>query len=568
ATVPFKAVIHNLSAVPVRIDSLTDAVSGLPSLHNICGGLIGTTLAANGQTGDAQTCLWSEANYAPPSSAGAKVNIAAVTVSQVGDPTNTASDDDPSAVTSPTPSNGISVDLVKTNDADGDGNYHDAEVAPKEGADVPFRAVITNTSPVAVQLLTLTDENPDHAASPICSNLVNAPTVLQPGAQVTCNWIETDYAWAQNLGAKVDVARVTVGEVGRLSNVAGDNDSSAVTTQAPRISVSLVKTNDADRDATYHDAEVAPGEGADVAFQAVITNTSDVAVRIDAVTDLLPGHPSPHDICGNLLGTVLQPGESVTCTWVESGYAGAPDAGAKVDTASVTVSQVGHPAETATAQDTSAVTTATVPVISITVAKTNDANADGTFTDDETGTAGSTVAFRAVITNTSTVPVVIDSITDVWPGTAGVNECASLIGTTLQPGASVTCDFTVANYTPTAADGAKVNTITVNAHDASDPSNGASAADPSTVRGTEPVVVLGETIAPAPLPRTGVDVDTAVMIAIALVAFGWLLLLNRKILLSVTPRPIDRDVVHAVGTGSVQRIALEKSPRARHGPRR
>ena len=661
ATVPFKAIIHNLSSVPVRIDTLTDAVAGLPSLHPICAGLIGTTLQANGQPGDSQTCLWSEANYAPAPTAGAKLNIAAVTVSQIGDPTNTASDQDTSAVTSPNP--GISVDLVKTNDADGDGNYHDAEVAPAEGAGVPFRAVITNTSNVAVQLLTLTDEFPAHAASAICANLVSAPTVLQPGAQVTCNWTESGYAWAPNLGAKLNVARVTVGQVGNLTNTAGADDSSAVTTTVPQISVGLVKTNDADGDGNYHDAEVAPAEGADVPFRAVITNTSNVAVRIDHLTDLLPGHTTTDDICAGLIGTVLQPGATVTCEWTEAGYAGAagtsakvnvaavevsqvghptntanaqdtsavttavpqisvtivktndadrdgnyhdaevapaegadvpfravitntsnvavridqltdlipgsasadavcasligtvlqpgasatcewteagyagaPDAAAKVNTATVVVSQVGHPDNSATADDTSAVTTSPAPpVISITVAKTNDANGDGVFTDDETANAGSTVTFRAVITNTSPVPVVIDSITDIWPGSAETAECAALIGTTVQPGASVTCEFTVTNYAPNAAAGAKVDTVTVKVHDASDPSNTASAADPSTVRGAAPASVLAEVVTQAPpLPRTGADIDAMLAIGLALIAAGALLMLAQR----AAPRPI------------------------------
>src|SRR5207245_11550317 len=55
--------------------------------------------------------------------------------------------------------------------------------------------------------------------------------------------------------------------------------------------------------------------------------------------------------------------------------------------------------------------------ITITVDKTNDANGDGTFTDSETApSAGASVPFRAVITNTSTVDVVLDTLTDAWPG--------------------------------------------------------------------------------------------------------------------------------------------------------
>ena len=59
----------------------------------------------------------------------------------------------------------------------GDGTYNDAEVAPTEGADVPFRAVITNTSTVPVVIQDLTDAFPAHAASGICAGLIG--TVLR-----------------------------------------------------------------------------------------------------------------------------------------------------------------------------------------------------------------------------------------------------------------------------------------------------------------------------------------------------------------------------------------------------
>src|SRR5205823_134831 len=123
--------------------------------------------------------------------------------------------------------------------------------------------------------------------------------------------------------------------------------------------------------------------------------------------------------------------------------------------------------------------------------KTNDADGDGTFGDDETGTAGSAVTFQLTITNNSAVPVVIDSIDDVWPGAAAIApDCRTkVVGTTLAAnGGSVGCVFTVENYVPTNADGAKVNTATVVVHEAGHPSNSTSGTDTSTVRGAE---VLG-----------------------------------------------------------------------------
>ena len=78
----------------------------------------------------------------------------------------------------------IAIDVVKVNDADGDGTYNDAEVAPTAGADVPFRATITNTGPVALVLTSLTDVYPGTPQFPVCDNLIG--TTLAVGASVTC----------------------------------------------------------------------------------------------------------------------------------------------------------------------------------------------------------------------------------------------------------------------------------------------------------------------------------------------------------------------------------------------
>jgi hypothetical protein len=97
----------------------------------------------------------------------------------------------------------------------------------------------------------------------------------------------------------------------------------------------------------------------------------------------------------------------------------------------VKVSELGDPTNSTPDHDDSIVTT--VPpsaAITISVVKTNDANGDGVFTDDETGTPGRSVTFRAVITNTSAVAVVIDSIIDEWPQAEAIAVCPSLIGVT------------------------------------------------------------------------------------------------------------------------------------------
>jgi len=122
--------------------------------------------------------------------------------------------------------------------------------------------------------------------------------------------------------------------------------------------------------------------------------------------------------------------------------------------------------------------------IALSLVKTNDANGDGTFTKSESAkTVGATVPFKAVITNNSTVAVVIDSLTDEWPSQAAFDlnsACPGIVGTSLAAGASVTCNFSQANYSP-AVGQAKVNTVTTTCHQAGITDNTCKTTDTSTV---------------------------------------------------------------------------------------
>lgn len=136
------------------------------------------------------------------------------------------------------------------------------------------------------------------------------------------------------------------------------------------------------------------------------------------------------------------------------------------------------------------------PALGLTVEKTNDADGDHAFTDDETAdTAGAAVDFTVVITNTSDVPVKVDSLTDAVGADPVSFTCDTPVeNTVLDPDESVTCNFTVAAYTP--ADGAsKVNTATATGHQAQtegspdNPYNSVSATDSNTVSTDVPAVV-------------------------------------------------------------------------------
>jgi len=101
---------------------------------------------------------------------------------------------------------------------------------------------------------------------------------------------------------------------------------------------------------------------------------------------------------------------------------------------------------------------------SLSLAKTNDANKDGNFTETETASApGNSVTFQIVVTNTSDVAITIDSISDAYGSTTS-SECATLVGSTLAAHHTATCTFTIANYAPPAGS-SLTDTVTVRGHD-------------------------------------------------------------------------------------------------------
>lgn len=304
---------------------------------------------------------------------------------------------------------------------------------------------------------------------------------------------------------------------GNVSTV--DSNEVDVTVDCP-VNGNLDKTNDADGDGNYHKSETAPLPGIDVPFRVVLTNTSGIPVVIDSITDAF-GSTSINPTCAAaFVGQTVAPGASLTCDFTVPNYS--PAAGTSLDNEiTVLVHDAGNPGKTKTLTSTSTVNTAATPPLSLTVTKTNDGNGDGIFTKDETGVEGNNVNFRVTITNTSAVPVVIDSVTDVWPGaTEFAPACAAqIVGTTLAAnGGTVSCDFTVANYVPSSTAGAKTNTVTVKAHDSSNPGNTTTQKDDSTVRG-EPPAVLGTTVVRA-LPRTGSDSLGLAGLGILLLALG------------------------------------------------
>ncbi|MDP9182923.1 MAG: DUF11 domain-containing protein, partial [Actinomycetota bacterium] len=121
--------------------------------------------------------------------------------------------------------------------------------------------------------------------------------------------------------------------------------------------------------------------------------------------------------------------------------------------------------------------------ISGSVSKTNDANDDGSFSDDETSaTEGADVPFTVIVTNTSVVPVVVTSLLDTVAGSGvAFSPTPDPVGSALAPGASVTFTFTVVDYSP-ADGGATTNLMTIGLADVEDLRNDVLVQSTSTVR--------------------------------------------------------------------------------------
>ena len=482
ASVPFKAVITNNSAVPVVIDTLTDVYPGVSSF-GVCGGLLGTTLAAGAST----TCSFTVSGYAP--SAGDSLTD---TVTVLGHhatiPSLTDTASDTSTVSTPAPAPLIDILVVKTNDADGDSTFTDSETAPSAGASVPFQAVITNNSLVPVVITSLTDAFGVTTIDPIaCDGGSLIGTVMAAGTSVTCTFSLTGYAPGAGTST-VNTVTVIGAEQGDEENTDQASDTSTVSTPEipPVIDIDVDKTNNADGDSSFTDSESAPSEGAAVPFQAVITNNSAVPVVITSLTDAF-GTTTLTDVgCQDgegedVIGQVLGAGASLTCTFTLAGYA--PPAGdAKINTVTVIGAEQGTPSNTDQASDTSTVITPSPPeVLTIDVDKTNDADEDGTFTDqEEAAEEGASVTFTAVITNTSLVPVALTALTDVYPGVSAFAICPELIGTVIPAAGSVTCTFTLDGYAPE-PNGSLTDTVSATVTEEGNPTNQVSDADDSTV---------------------------------------------------------------------------------------
>jgi hypothetical protein len=95
----------------------------------------------------------------------------------------------------------------------------------------------------------------------------------------------------------------------------------------PSLAILVDALNDADGDGIFSDAEIAAAPGTDVNLKVLITNIGAVSFEIDAVTHSYNGgtEAARGEVCGELVGLILAPGESLACTFPMADYS--PPAG-------------------------------------------------------------------------------------------------------------------------------------------------------------------------------------------------------------------------------------------------
>jgi hypothetical protein len=97
-------------------------------------------------------------------------------------------------------------------------------------------------------------------------------------------------------------------------------------TSQPSLAILVDAVNDADGDGVFSNAEIAPAPGGDVNFKALVTNIGSTDFEIAGMTHTFSRNGSrlQEKVCGELMGIMLAPGESLACSFPVGGYAPAP----------------------------------------------------------------------------------------------------------------------------------------------------------------------------------------------------------------------------------------------------
>ncbi|MEV0192848.1 hypothetical protein AB0I39_30495 [Kitasatospora purpeofusca] len=339
------------------------------------------------------------------------------------------------------------------------------------GASVAYSFVVTNTGNVTLTNVSVTDTAfSGSGPAPVVTCPAGAAS-LAPGASVTCT---APYTVVQ---ADIDAGSVTNTAVANGTPPTGppvaSPPSNAVVIAMPTPALTVVKSVDAGK---------LTGAGQVLTYSFMVTNTGNVTLTNVSVTDTAFSGSGPAPVVTCPAGAAsLAPGASVTCTAPYTVVQADIDRGTVENTAVATGTPPSGPPVTSPPSST---TVPDTPAPAITLVKSAD---PGTV-----ATAGASVAYSFVVTNTGNVTLTNVSVTDTafsGSGPAPVVTCPAGAAS-LAPGASVTC---TAPYTVTGADLAS-GRITNTAVATGTPPGG------GTPVNSPPSSAVVTTVAPSPSP--------------------------------------------------------------------
>jgi hypothetical protein len=205
----------------------------------------------------------------------------------------------------------LQLTVHKRNDADGDGTFSDVEEVKGSSAAVRFRVGIRNPSEVPLTIESAVDEigttTLDLLDADRCPQLA---TTLEPDGHVACTFTLATYLRTYDVPPYDELSNtVRVVAVSGDRQVEAADSSTVINPNAGRISAEVTKTNDADGDGVFTDAEQAAAPGQTVTFQVVVSNTSPGTAMITSLTDSWEGLEEPLDLlelCPSLRGVRLR----------------------------------------------------------------------------------------------------------------------------------------------------------------------------------------------------------------------------------------------------------------------
>jgi uncharacterized repeat protein (TIGR01451 family) len=374
STIPYSFLVTNTGNVTLTSVALSDPLVGSLSCP-------ATTLAP----GASMTCVATHAITQAELDAGVVTNTATVT----GTP--------PSGLTKPTATDTVSTPLTRT-PAITLKKQAGTPSGATAGSTIAYTFLVTNTGNVTLTSVGVADAKVGTVTCPA--------TTLAPGASTTCTAGYTLTQADVDAGKLDNTATATGTPPAGLTKPTATDSTTTPIAATPKIT--LVKTAGAPSGNTA---------GATIPYTFLVTNTGNVTLTAVAVTDPLVATVS----CP---AATLAPGASTTCTGLHTITQSEVDAGTVVNHATASGTPPTGGAVTASGTTTTPLTR--TPAIAL----------DKQAGSPSGNTAGSTIGYTFLVTNTGNVTLTTVGVTDAVVG------AVSCPATTLAPGASTTCTGT------------------------------------------------------------------------------------------------------------------------------